>query len=189
MILALIQIIESNEERSAIDALFNAYFPKMQCLAYGILNNRQDAEDAAMETMRYICEHSEIFVDYKDPDTVSLVFMCVKSAAIDLYRKNRKRNELFICHDHFEENYQNIFEDDPSLSDMIVCEENNKILNSALDQLEDMYKIPILLKYKHFMRNKDIAELLKLDTNTVNGRMFRAKKLLKQKLQVLGYVK
>ena len=36
----------------------------MQSVAYSILNNKQDAEDAAMETMEYICEHADDFVDY-----------------------------------------------------------------------------------------------------------------------------
>ena len=189
MILELIQIIENDDERNAVNELFNTYFPKMQSVAYSILNNKQDAEDAAMETMEYICEHADDFVDYKNPKTVGLLFICLKSVAIDMYRKNRKNNELFICTDHFEGNWQSVFEEDQDLSDIMISQETNEIVTQALDQLEDMYKIPILLKYSHQMRNKDIANLLKLDTNTVNGRIFRAKKLIKENMYALGYMK
>ena len=189
MILELIQIIENDDDRNAINELFNAYFPKMQSVAYGILNNKQDAEDAAMEAMKYICEHADDFVDYKDPKTVSLIFMCVKCTAIDMYRKNQRTNKLFICTDHFEGDFQFLFEEDQSLSEFMISQETYKLINKALDQLEDMYKIPILLKYNHQMKNKDIAKLLKLDTNTVNGRIFRAKKLIKENMYALGYVK
>ena len=189
MILALLQIIENDIERNAINELFNTYFPKMQSVAYGILNNTQDAEDAAMETMEYVCEHADDFVDYKNPNTIGLLFMCVKCTAIDMYRKNQRKNKLFICTDHLEGDFQRLFEEDQSLSDIVISQEIHKIVNNAMDQLEDMYKIPILLKYNHQMKNKDIAKLLKLDINTVNGRIFRAKKLIKENMYALGYVK
>ncbi|MBE6576906.1 MAG: RNA polymerase sigma factor [Ruminococcaceae bacterium] len=189
MILSLLQIIENDEERNAINELFNTYFPKMQSVAYGILNNTQDAEDAAMETMEYICEHADDFVDYKDYKTLGKIFMCVKTTAIDMYRRNQRKNKLFICTDHFEGDFQTLFEEDQSLSDIMISKETNEILSKSLDQLEDMYKIPILLKYNYHMKNKDIAKLLKVDTNTVNGRIFRAKKLIKENMYALGYVK
>lgn len=189
MILELIQIIENDDERNAINELFNAYFPKMQSVAYGILNNKYDAEDAAMETMKYICEHSENFLDYKNPRTIGLIFICVKSISIDIYRRKQRGNKLFASTDNFYSSYVDVEEEEQSLSDIIICEENRELINKALDQLDDMYKIPMLLKYNYQMKNKDISKLLNVDVNTVNGRIFRAKKLLKEKLQVLGYVK
>lgn len=188
MILELIQIIENDEERDAINELFNTYFSKMQSAAYGILNNKQDSEDAAMEAMKYICEHADNFVNYKDPGTISLIFICVRSASIDIYRKKQRKNEMFISADQIDIDYQGVFGEDVSLDDIMICKETRELMNRALDQLDDMYKIPILLKYNYQMKNKDISELLKIDTNTVNGRIFRAKKLLKEKMQVLGYV-
>ncbi len=189
MILALLQIIENDDERNAIHELFNTYFPKMQRIAYDILNNKQDAEDAAMETMKYICEHADDFVDYKNPKTISFISICVKNTAIDMYRKNKRKNNLFIYTDHFEGDFKGLFEEDRSLSDIMISQENKEIVNRALDQLEDMYKTPILLKYSYQMKNKDIAKLLGLDTNTVNCRIFRAKKLIRENMYALGYIK
>ena len=189
MILELLQIIENDDERDAINELFNAYFPKMQSVAYGILNNKYDAEDAAMEAMKYICEHPDHFLDYKNPSTISLIFICVRNVSIDMYRRKQRGNKLFTSTDDFYGNYQNVLEEDQSLCDIIICKENKEIINKALEELDDMYKLPILLKYNYQMKNKDISKLLNVDVNTVNGRIFRAKKLLKEKLQVLGYVK
>ena len=39
------------------------------------------------------------------------------------------------------------------------------------------------------MKNIDIARMLGVDTNTVNGRIFRAKKILKEKLKAGRNVK
>ncbi len=189
MILALIQNIENEDEQDAINELFNTYFPRMQKFAFDILNNTQDAEDAAMEAMRYICLHAENFVEYKSQKTIGLIFICVRSASIDLYRRKQKRNELFTSIDCFDGNSQYVPEEDQSLSDIAICDENRACINKALSELEDMYRIPILMKYNYRMKNKEIAQFLNIDVNTVNGRIFRAKKLLKEKLKELGYVK
>ena len=186
MIIELIQIIENDDERSAVNEIFQKYFPKMQSVAYTILNNRQDAEDAAMEAMKYICEHSEIFVDYKNKKTISLIFICVRSKSINIYRKNQRKSEVFTYTDDLDIDYGEYFEEDSSLFDISVTEENKNYLSKAIDELDDMYKIPILLKYNHQMKNKDIAKVLNIDTNTVNGRIFRAKRLLKEKIQQQG---
>ena len=189
MISAFLQIIETDEERAVVNEIFNTYFPHLQSKAFDILHNKQDAEDAAMSTMEFVCENPDRFMNPQDPHTVGFLFMCQKSIAIDMYRKNKRKNNLFICTDHFEGDIQELFEEDMSLSDIMILQETKAIVSKALDQLEDMYKIPILLKYNHQMRNKDIAALLKIDINTVNGRIFRAKKLIKENLHSLGYVK
>lgn len=183
MIIELMQIIQNDDERNAVNEIFQKYFPKMQTVAYNILNNKQDAEDAAMDVMKYICEHAENFVDYKSQNTISFIFICVKNNAINIYRKNRRKSEVFISADYTDIDYEEYIQEDKSLFEISINEENKDALSKAIDELDDMYKTPILLKYNYQMKNKDIAKVLDIDTNTVNGRIFRAKKLLKENIK------
>lgn len=189
MILELMQVIETDDERYAVNEIFQKYFPKMESVAYSILNNKQDAEDAAMEVMKYICEHAEDFVDYKSKKTISLIFVCVRSKAINIYRRNQRKSEMFSSGEDIECICDENTTEDSSLFDISVTEENKDALAKAINELDDMYKIPILLKYNRHMKNIDIARMLGVDTNTVNGRIFRAKKILKEKLKAGRNVK
>ena len=185
--LPIIQAIENEIERHAINFIFENYFPRMQAIAYDILKNREDAEDVAMGVIQYMCEHPDSFIDYQSPKTIHLVFICTRNAAIDLYRKNQRKNNLFPSQE-FED--ASTWHDDTehSLNDMIISNENKDFLIRAIDSLDDIYKTPILLKYTHQMKNIEIAALLHVDVNTVNTRIFRAKHLLRQTMKELGYV-
>lgn len=187
MILTIIQTIENETERDAITAIFNEHFPKMLAVAYDILKNKQDAEDAAMNAMKYMCEHPENFTDYMSKKAINLVFLCTKSAAIDIYRKNQRRSKLLISYESWiEETSPDDYETPDLFTNILINQETKQALAEAIEKLDDMYKFPIVLKYNYQMKNHEIADLLHIDVNTVNGRIFRAKKILQQKLKDAG---
>lgn len=191
MILEIIQAIENENERHAISEIFRLYYPRMKAVAYNVLHNREDAEDAAMNAMKYMCEHPDLFTNYDtSPQTISLIYLCVKSAAIDIYRKNKRKNNLFFSLDELKDHggVNSSSESNDLILNIIITEETKKILAQAIEELEDIYKIPILLKYSYQMKNIDIAELTHLDVNMVNSRIFRAKNLLRKKMKELGCV-
>ncbi len=185
--LAIIEAIVNDMEKNAIEHIFEQYYPRMKMLAMKILHNEYDAEDAAMDAMSYMCQHAEHFLDYTSSRTVSLIFLCVRSAAVDLYRRKKCRNEHTVYCDEDEHFIENIPDDGLSVIDIIITRENRELLIRAIGTLNDMYQIPILLRYNHQMRNTEIAELLHIDVNTVNGRIFRAKIQLKKCLKEMGY--
>ena len=76
---------------------------------------------------------------------------------------------------------------DDTILNIIINEETKSALAKALDELDEMYKIPIMLKYYHQMKNIEIAKMMHLDVNMVNARIFRAKKILQRKMEELGY--
>ena len=166
MIIELMQIIQTDDERVAVNEIFEKYFPKMESMAYSILNNKQDAEDAAMDVMKYICEHAEDFVDYKSNKTISLIFICIRNKAINIYRKNQRTSEIFSISEDIDYFCNEYTLEDRSLFDISVTEENKDALAKAINELDEMYKLPILMKYNQQMKNIDIAKLLNLDINT-----------------------
>lgn len=61
------------------------------------------------------------------------------------------------------------------------------MVRNAINQLDDMYRDIVLMKYFYHKRNLDIAEILGIESSQVNGRLFRAKKMLREILGEEAY--
>ncbi len=185
--LAIILAIQNETERNAIAEIYRLHYERMKFVALGILHNSQDAEDAAMNALTYMCVNPRPFVNYQSSQTTSLVFLCVKQHAIDLYRQNQLRRRIFSSLEP-EEAEAILASDEPSLDEIAISSENRDMLARAIGSLEPMYQIPILLKYVHQMHNTEIASFMHIEPNTVNGRLFRAKKKLAVAMREQGYM-
>ncbi len=185
--LSIIAAIADERTRDVLNQIFEDQYPRMKRIARDILRNPHDAEDAAMTAVAHICEHPELFEEYPSPKTVNLIYVITRNAAKDLYRRNKCRRATFVLNDDDNPILEQVPDDGPSVEELAVTEENREMLLRALASLDDLYRIPILLRYYHRMKNIEIAELLGVDANTVNGRIFRAKRLLEQAMKDMGY--
>ncbi len=182
LLLALIQALESEEERQLVNVIFADQYEHMKSIAYKILNNKEDAEDAAMYTACSICQNIHLFKDYPCQQCVNLISLCVKNSAIDIYRKNKRNSErLEVMFDNCDA------ADDTGIPERILLsKENTDTILNAINSLGEMYSAPLLLKYTHDLGNEDIARLLNIDKGTVAGRLFRGRKMLAQILTKEG---
>lgn len=189
MIQLILQLVETEEQAFAIEYLFKNHYKRLVALANNILHNVSDAEDVAQDVFSVLGECPDTVLDYDSKSTLAYISLCCKHMAIDFYRKNRTRNKFFISLDA--NNDRSILETIPDESEdlfrMVISDENKKMVKEALDKLDNMYRLPLLLKYYYNMRNIDIATTLKLDGDTLNGRIFRGKKMLQKILLDGGY--
>lgn len=56
-------------------------------------------------------------------------------------------------------------------------------LYTAIQQLEEHNRIPVILKYMHDMKDQEIADTLQENVNTIKSRLYKARLKLKQWLQ------
>ena len=73
------------------------------------------------------------------------------------------------------------------VEEIIINKETVELVHKAINQLDDMYRDVILLKYFYHKRNIDIADILGIEGSQVNGRLFRAKKMLREILGEEAY--
>ena len=180
--------IEDEKQRSDVEQIWNLYGKIMLAKAYGILGNMQDAEDAVQEAFLRISKNAENFSEPKSPDTIALVSIYTRNVAINMYRRNKKRNELF-GNDGDLDNVISAAAESEDIAQLIVNDETVEIVRRAINLLDEPYKDVILLKYYYHKKNIEIAEVLGVDANTVNGRVFRAKKKLKELIGEEGYAR
>ena len=188
MISMILMSIEDEKQRSDVEQIWNLYGKIMLAKAYGILGNMQDAEDAVQEAFLRISKNAEDFSEPKSPGTIALVSIYTRNVAINMYRRNKKRNELFGS-DGDVDNVIDEAAESEDIAQLIVNDETVEIVRRAINMLDEPYKDVILLKYYYHKKNIEIAEVLGVDANTVNGRVFRAKKKLKELIGEEGYAR
>jgi RNA polymerase sigma-70 factor, ECF subfamily len=65
----------------------------------------------------------------------------------------------------------------------ILKDEEDRLLHHMVQQLDEKYKIPIVLYYFHEKKQEEIAEILTIPLSTVKTRLARGKAKLKQKIE------
>ena len=68
---------------------------------------------------------------------------------------------------------------------LAVAEEERRIVREAVLQLPDKYRIPVLLCYMEELSMAEIAAFMHMPEGTIKTRIHRAKKILRERLEVL----
>lgn len=178
--LQIIMAIEDEDDRSFVESLYNKYKGKMKQIAYDILQNEHDAQDCVHETIVIIIEKLERFKGTTDEESLKwLISVVCKNKAIDKYRKNKRQNMhqySLTRYDLEEDEY--IVDDIPDFQynaeKIVISEEGYRCLITLVNQLEEKYRDPILLKYRGW-DNRDISDFLCISEELVRKRQQRAK--------------
>ena len=85
--------METADDRTRFESLYLAYRGLMYHVAYHILKNPQDAEDAVHQSFVKLAEHMATIPDGPCPRTRNLVVTVAERKAIDLYRSHQRHPE------------------------------------------------------------------------------------------------
>lgn len=167
------------EQRKTLTLIYERYYAQMYKKAYAVLQNRQDAEDAVQEAFYRVCLNAEVFAQPHSNATAALIHVYTRNVVINHYHKKKRRNALLS--DAVDADLL-IDEQMCDLELLMAREEDSARIRRAVDALEPHYREVIQLKYYENKKNTEIAELLGLGQNVVNGRIFRAKNALRRLL-------
>ncbi|MEI4803500.1 RNA polymerase sigma factor [Bacillus sp. FJAT-51639] len=85
----------TNKDYEKMEELYELYEQKIYHVAYSILNNVQQAEDAVQETFMTLYQNLEKLRGLNTQELKRYILRIAKNKAIDNYRKN-KRQEMFL---------------------------------------------------------------------------------------------
>lgn len=174
-----LSLVETEEERDLVTRLFNLYERKMYVIAYGILNNKQDAEDAVSESFIKLINNLDKISDINSSKCKGFITIVVKNTAIDIYNKRKKD-----IHSDIDEAYDlsggDVEED--FLKDF-DCES----IHNAVNMLKDEYKQALTLKYFYDMKIDDIAKIIGITYDGTLKRIKRAEQSLYKTLSEMNY--
>lgn len=162
--LIYLQMIDTPEEKSRLEQLYEMYRKAMYHVADKILNNPQDSEDAVHEAFLQIAKNMDKIGEIACPQTKNYVVIIVEHKAIDLYRKKMRYKEVeytekamgFPAKDHPGENR----------------------LSRCILKLPARYREAILLRYYHGYSTREIAGVMEITEENAKKLLQRAKKKL-----------
>lgn len=162
--LVYLAVIDEPAQKTEFETVYHQYRGLMYYVAYRILNNASDAEDAVHDAFIKIAENMKKISDPVCPKTQSYVVTIVENKAIDLYRRKQRRGALPL-------------EETEELS---VSPQEPMGLAECILKLPPNYRQVILLKYHQGLSCKEIAALLGMSLPAVQKLDQRAKEKLRQ---------
>lgn len=166
--LIYLQAIETPSERARFQEMYLTYRGLMYRVAYQILKNRQDAEDAVHQSFVKLAEQAGRLPDGPGPRMQSLAVTVAERKAIDLWRSRRRHPQVEL--------------DEVALA----CRSAplpDSALAAALADLPPRYREALLLKYCNGYSHREIAGFLSSTPEAVSQVIRRAKKRLAKALE------
>lgn len=178
--LQIILAIKDEDDRLLVEKVYETYEKHMYMIAFGILHNQQDAEDAVNNTVIKIIDYLDNFVDISCEETKRLIVIYTRSVSFNMYRSKQRQLNLFPLMSD-DDNSENLFiDEETSLQDITINEETISIVRNAIEKHDLKYRDVIILKYYHNMKDAQIADILGISETAVSSRLTRARQLIKK---------
>ncbi len=177
----VLESLDTEEQRLTAEVIFEEYKNMMYHIAYDVLKNRCDAEEAVADTLVKVCRNIDKFMERAEKERKLLVREYTKNTALDRYREKERKpseslNEIFLNQDDSDEEEEGIEMEE--ISSFGTPDFGG--MQKYVVKLPEKYKDILVMRYGEELKNKEIAELLHISESTVATRIERSKKLLKK---------
>lgn len=173
----LLALIEDSDKQLQFEKIYNRYEIMMYQRAYQKLNDVHLAEDMVNETMLKIAKNMQIIRVDNEKILTGFVMQMLENTTNDFMRKWKPGKVVPVWEElsrveSTKNDVQRLVDLDP--------------LARAMVKLPDMYLQVIQLKYYYGYSNEDIARLLDCTRATIDKRLSRGRKMLKDSLRKEG---
>ena len=178
MLSLYLSLVETDNDKEKIVYLFENYYSFMcHCVRLVIGNNEYDVEDIVMSSFIKLIDYLDK-IDFSDDVRVkSLCGIVAKNKAIDHCKL--KGNQNVSVEDSFVEPRDE--ETDPA--ELFLRHDIYDCIVSAIGSLDEKYRDICQLKYINGLKEYEIADVLNLNAKTVNTRINRGRKILREMLR------
>jgi RNA polymerase sigma-70 factor, ECF subfamily len=173
-----------NGDRVAFAELVELYKDKIFHLAYRMLNNRHEAEDAVQETFLRVYTNLHRYDETQKFST--WIFRIGTNLCIDRLRK--RKNMTYSLDAEMPDGEGNDYyamlpghEDTPEKQ--VIVSETQQQIRDAIETLPVKYKSVVILRYLHDMSLQEIGDVLDMPVTTVKTRVHRGREFLRKKLE------
>lgn len=168
----------SPKDKKKTEILYERYSKKMFAAANRILNNKSLSEDALQNSFLSIVKHIERINVYDIEGLEGYVIAIAKNEAFNILRSNKSVSDIEeVCETDVWANAE---------EKVLMRDEFNKAV-SIMRKMDDKYRAPLYLYCVMGYSVAEISSLLHRNAKTVKTQIFRAKKILADKLREAGY--
>ena len=170
------QVLDGDQQ--AFAELVETYQQSVYNLAYRMLGNANEAEDAAQEAFMRAYQHLNRY-DPSRPFKTWLLSI-TSNYCID---RLRKRRLTWLSIDEPLPPHPSLTSGVPEPEAAAVAGERNAALQALLADLAPDYRAAVILRYWYDMSYAEIAESLNTTESAIKSRLFRARQMLAEELR------
>lgn len=156
-----------NGDKEAFRTFYNQQVDKALRVAILITKNRELAKEATQETFIRVYKNLSSYDTSRPFDP--WFYRILTNECNRILKKESKVNQM---EKHL----------DSEIKDFSPTTEDYSELNEAIQSLNDLYRIPIILKYLRGFSERDISNVLDTNQNTIKSRLHKGRELLKNYL-------
>lgn len=171
---------EKINDHDKLTRLYELYEQKMYVVAYSILNNRWQAEDAVSESFIRIIKNLQKIKAPESDKTKRFIIRIIQTTAIDIYRKNQRESMTFTVISN--EDSERFPDSNNSIDEMLKDMGSKEEINRLLAELPDKYREVFAYRCIQELSVKETAAVLEISENLVRKRYERARAILMKKL-------
>lgn len=173
MLAYYLQILETPEEKLRFEQMYQKYRGMMYGVAYKVVRNDQDAEDAVHNAFMKIIKRFPKFQNALSRELVPQIAVIAKNEAISLLRKKRDEAPL---------------EDWDSFSEAAEGVADYHALVDSFTRLPQTYRAAVEMKLLLGYSDGEIASKLQISKTAVSTRISRGRQLLRSIVEQEGFL-
>lgn len=180
MIALYLALLERPEENAAFEDIYNAYKGKMMAIAYNILGNHHDSEEAVSQAFFAVARNFRKISGKSIGEREAYLNIITKNAALDIYRQRNTRDALPI------EDIEDMPDENTDVSDEVLSDIGYNRVVEAIKALPELYSEALYLFNVTGLSVREISSSLGIAENVVKKRLQRAREKLRDILTEEG---
>ena len=170
---------ERTGKDAALEALVREHSRLVYRIAYSVLRQHQDAEDATQETFMRVLRFQSKLAEVNEPKT--WLARIAWRVALDRSRRQRRAREIAL--DDPEQTVPEPKSTATAADDNVQSTQMQLRLERLIAALPAKLREPLILSTIEEMTPREIAATLGINEAAVRSRTFRARQILRQKLE------
>lgn len=169
-------------DKDAFGKIIEAYQGPVYNLAYRMLNNANEAEEAAQEA--FIRAYTRLDSYNPERKFSTWLLSITSNYCIDVIRK--RRAILLSIDEPLAPHPALMSEKSAGPESQLVQHEEQVLVQSLLAELEPDYRQAVVLRYWYDLSYEEIAELMNTTVSAIKSRLFRARRQLAERSVAVG---
>ena len=164
--------IENDDDREKVMRLYENYKNLMYKEAYQVLHDKSLTEDAIHDSFVKIINNLHKINENNIPQTRNYLVIICRNTAIDIAKSKLPLNQYDYATEYISSEDSEIASD---ALEIVIRRETIKEIAEAIEALSPIYRDVFIMRRVHNHSREEIAQILKINIETVKKRLTRAK--------------
>lgn len=175
--LIYLSLLDTEEQKSKFEQIYNYYRHTMFYVAKSILKDDYLSEDAVHNAFIKIAKNMDNISEVNSNRTKGYVVIIVRNISLNMLKKQKNIVDI----DDFGENTK----DDFSLEDDVLSKLSFDFIVEEIMSLPIIYKDVLYLTYVEDLKTQEISKLINVSNETVKKRLQRGRKKLLENINMV----